>query len=304
MMIMMIMMMMMSKRRNYGCCLLLVAGACAFVPAPHHQHKQTNEHALGTNSRLLSSSDEDILSGSSGGRINSAFSRNELSRVIFIDRIFQQRGRNSQQRDHEVKIKADAEECEALAKRFELKSIETLEARLSFRPAMEALAAGASGGGLPVEAEGTIESRLTQTCVRTNEEFEVDVEFPVYLIVKPVTSNNKEDLRLMMEQQQEEEEAVKNGKKRKKTKKFKPKKDDFHENKKSYKLSDIFDLQTAIQEADFGGGLADVVEDESIYSLSSDQLDVGELIAQTFSLELDPYPKKPGTDFVQWEISG
>jgi len=61
-------------------------------------------------------------------------------------------------------------------------------------------------------------------------------------------------------------------------------------------------------EADFlgddEGAAADLVEDEAVYSLSSEQLDVGELIAQTFWLQLDPYPKKPGTDPVVWEISG
>lgn len=296
---------MMLKRRYYGSCLMLVASAYAFAPPSQNQCGS----ARADNAALFSSSDEDILSGSSAGRINSAFSRNEFSRVIYIDRIFRQRGRNIQQRDHEVKIKADGDECDALAKRFELKKIEKLKAKLSFRPATVAQAAGTSGGGLPVEAEGIIEATLTQTCVRTNEEFEVDVEFPVYLIVKPVTSNNKDDLRLMIEQQEEEEEADDDGKKKKKKKKgMKPKKNDsFHENKKSYNLSDIFDLQAAIQEADFGSegdGLADEVEDETIYSLSSDQLDVGELIAQTFCLELDPYPKKPGTDPVNWEITG
>ncbi|VEU41750.1 unnamed protein product [Pseudo-nitzschia multistriata] len=300
---------MMLKCCHYGSCLALVASTYAFAPLSRQLHRIEHRtlDTMKSNIPIFSSADEDILSGSSGGRINSAFSRNEFSRVIYIDRIFQQRGRNNQQRDHEVKIRASDEECQALADRFELKKIETLEARLSIRPATEALAAGTSGGGLPVEAEGTIEAHLTQTCVRTNEEFEVDVEFPVYLIVKPVTSNNKDDIELMIAQQQEEEEAE-GGKKKKKKKKFKPKKDDvFHQNKKTYNLSDIFDLQSAIQEADFGGagdGLADTVEDEAIYSLSSDQLDVGELIAQTFCLELDPYPKKPGTDPVSWEITG
>lgn len=304
---------MMLKRRYYGSCLMLVGSAYAFAPLSQHQQQhQYQQHkeygsSTRTNIALFSSSDEDILSGTSGGRINSAFSRNEFSRIIYINRIFQRRGRNNQQRDHEVKIKADDDECKALATRFELKNIEKLKAKLSFRPATEAQALGSSGGGLPVEAEGIIEARLTQTCVRTNEEFEVDVEFPVYLIVKPVTSNNKDDLQLMIEQQQQEEEEADNGKKKKK-KSQKPKKNDvFHENKKTYNLSDIFDLQSAIQEADLGGeggGLADLVEDESIYSLSSDQFDVGELIAQTFCLELDPYPKKPGSDPVEWEITG
>ena len=205
-------------------------------------------------------------------------------------------------------MNADAEECKALAKRFDLKGLTRLEANLSFRPSSEALGASA-GGSLPIEVEGSIEAHLTQTCVRTNEEFEIDVEFPIYAVVKPVASNNDEDLRrLFLQQQEEEEQMNSNGGKKKKKKNKKPKDDVFHENKKTYNLSDVFDLQAAIQEADFfgddDGEAADLVEDEAIYSLSSEQLDVGELIAQTFWLQLDPYPKKPGTDTVSWEITG
>lgn len=304
----------MTKRRYYGSCLMLVASACAFGPLSPNPIR--NDSARIRNSfALRSSSDEDLLSGSSpsplnsknSGRTNSAFSRNEFSRILHLDRIFQQRKRTaSEQRDHEVRVKADDDERKALAKRFDLKGLTRLEAKLSFRPAAEALVAG-SGGGFPVEAEGTIEAHLTQKCVRTNEDFEVDVEFPVYTVVKPVTSNNDEDLRMLFLQQEEEASEAASGKKKKKKKK-KPKDDVFHENKKTHNLSDIFDLQAAIQEADFFGdddlGAADLVEDEAIYSLSSEQLDVGELIAQTFWLQLDPYPKKPGSDPVSWEISG
>lgn len=314
----------MMKRRCYGSCLLLVASASAFGPlSPTTTISHNNKHAsrIRKNVVLHSSSDEDLLSGSSSvplgkntGRINSAFSLNEFSRILHIDRVFQHRrpGNNQEQRDHVVNVKADADECKSLAKRFDLKGLTRLEAELSFRPASEALVGGSgSGGGLPVEVEGAIEAHLTQTCVRTNEEFEIDVEFPIYAVVKPVTSNNDEDLRMLLMQQQEEEEAAaaSGGKSKKKKKNKKRKKDDvFHENKKVHNLSDIFDLQAAIQEADFfgddEGGAADLVEDEAIYSLSSEQLDVGELIAQTFWLQLDPYPKKPGSDPVSWEISG
>jgi len=208
----------------------------------------------------------------------------------------------TEQRDHDVTVTADVDECKALAKRFDLKGLTKLEADLSFRPA------SSLDGNLPVEAEGTIEAHLTQTCVRTNEEFEIDVEFPVYVVVRPVTSNNDEDLRRLYLQQQEKESASDKKKKKKKNgQKKKPKTDVFHENKKVHNLSDIFDLQAAIKEADLGGnedGAADLVEDEAIYSLSSEQLDVGELIAQTFWLQLDPYPKKPGSDPVTWEIQG
>ena len=319
---------------------MLVAGACAFGPlSPSVKrggniHKtirnsnirndnNDNEHArIRTIGALSAASDEDLLSGGGGGggsRTNSAFSRNEFSRILHVDRIFRNRrrgadggGGNSQQRDHTVTVKADADECSALAKRFDLKDLTRLTADISFRPAAEALVASAGGvGGLPVEAEGTIEAHLTQTCVRTNEEFEVDVEFPLYAVVKPVAANNDEDLRRLFLQQQEEEAAAASGKKskKKKNKKRAPRDDVFHENKKEYNLADVFDLQAAIQEADFfgddeTGGAADLVEDESIYSLSSEQLDVGELIAQTFYLQLDPFPKKPGSDPVSWEISG
>lgn len=292
---------------------MLVASACAFGPlSPNPIHNDSAR--IRSSFALRSSSDEDLLSESSPpqlssnniGRTNSAFSQNEFSRILHVDRIFQHRKRTaSEQRDHEVRVKADDNERKALAKRFGIKDLSRLEAKLSFRPAAEALAA--SGGGITVEAEGTIEARLIQKCVRTNEDFEVDVEFPIYAVVKPVTSNNDEDVRMLFLQQQEEE-AVATASGKKKKKKKKPKDDVFHQNKKTHNLSDIFDLQAAIQEADLFEdddlGAADTVEDEGIYSLSSEQLDVGELIAQTFWLQLDPYPKKPGTDPVTWEISG
>ena len=259
---------------------------------------------------------------------NSAFIRNEFSRIINIDRIFSNRRRalNQSQRDHVVTVKADEKERNALAERFDLKGIMKLTAELNFRPAQDGLAELGYGGSFPVEAEGMIEAQLTQTCVRTNEEFEVDVEIPVYAIIRPVESNYEKlngGINTQTEQMQVEEVDVEesNNKGKKKNKKNKKKKDNsFHENKKVYNLDDIFDLQTALQEADSfssgsgnsngnGGsddedGAADVVEDEGIYSLSSDQLDVGELIAQTFWLELDWYPKKPGTDPMEFEISG
>lgn len=315
---------MMTKGRSVGSYLLLVVSACAFAPSTNLGHNDslriTNNKDKNNHFVLYSSSDEDLLSGSSNSlssnsgssRTNSAFSLNEFSRILHVDRIFQQKRRTAtgtnQQRDHEVSVNADADECKALAKRFDLKGLTRLEANLSFRPSSEALIGGAgSGGSLPVEVEGSIEAHLTQTCVRTNEDFEVDVEFPIYAVVKPVASNNDEDLRRLFLQQQEEEEA--NDGKKKKNKKNKKQKDDvFHENKKTYNLADVFDLQQAINEADFfgddDGEAADLVEDEAIYSLASEQLDVGELIAQTFWLQLDPYPKKPGSDPVSWEISG
>ena len=48
----------------------------------------------------------------------------------------------------------------------------------------------------------------------------------------------------------------------------------------------------------------DSIEDQSIYSAVDGRFDAGELVAQTFWLNLDPYPKKPGTSPIQTSISG
>jgi hypothetical protein len=293
----------------------------------YYESRLFSSPADSSSSSSSSSSDKDDIDNdvekSSTTTGNSAFTRNEFSRIINIDRIFSNRRRalNQSQRDHVVTVKADENERKALAERFDLKGLTKLNAELSFRPAREGLADIGYGGSFPVEAEGMIEAHLTQTCVRTNEEFEVDVEIPVYAIIRPVESNYEKlnGINTETEQKVQEEEEEESNTKGKKKKKNKKKKDNsFHENKKVYNLDDIFDLQTALQEADSfssGGGsgsggsddedgAADVVEDEGIYSLSSDQLDVGELIAQTFWLELDWYPKKPGTDPMEFEISG
>ncbi|MGK3745227.1 MAG: hypothetical protein ACI8RD_014014 [Bacillariaceae sp.] len=338
----------------YGSCLVALtcySSAYAFNLC-HNNHERTqqsnilfrndnNDHRY-YESRLFSSAadssssssdknddiDNDEEKSASKTIRNSAFTRNEFSRIINIDRIFSNRRRalNQSQRDHVVTVKADENERKALAERFDLKGLIKLNAELSFRPAREGLADIGYGGSFPVEAEGMIEAHLTQTCVRTNEEFDVDVEIPVYAIIRPVESNFEKlngintQTEQQVQEEEEEEESNTKGKKKNKNKKKKDK-NTFHENKKVYNLDDIFNLQTALQEADsfssggagggsgIGGsddedGVADVVEDEGIYSLSSDQLDVGELIAQTFWLELDWYPKKPGTGPMEFEISG
>jgi len=269
-----------------------------------------------SSSRLYTSNnknDEDYEDNTIKTKTNAAFTQNEFPRIIYIDRIFNNRRRtfNQQQRDHVITIKADEKERLALAERFDLKGLTKLDAELSLRPAAEGLTSFAGIGSFPVEVEGMIEAHLTQTCVRTNEEFEVDVEIPVFVIVRPVQSNfegqNLIDAQQQQQQQQEKDEEEEDNYNKGKKKKNKNKKDKgLHKNKKVYKLDDVFDLQTAIQQADtFGSGTdaADIVEDEGIYSLSSDQLDVGELVAQTFWLELDWYPKKPGTDPVEYEMS-
>ena len=63
-------------------------------------------------------------------------------------------------------------------------------------------------------------------------------------------------------------------------------------------------LQQLLQDDDDDDELADVLmEDQAIYPVGG-QMDLGELVAQLFWLQLDPYPKKPGTQPVRRSISG
>jgi len=171
---------------------------------------------------------------------------------------------------------------------------------------------------LPLEVEGTIASHLTQTCVRTNEQFEADVEFPIYALVKPMSMEAlmKGDGMAYYNMNADEDSTSsshnkkKNNKKKKKQKRAKL----AQSSRQVHSLQDVFDLQAAIEASEAmesnDGGISRVdesaalVEDESIYSSETGILDIGELVAQTFWLQLDPYPKKPGTGPIELEISG
>lgn len=85
----------------------------------------------------------------------------EFSRPIRVDRI---PGDGCIER-----IAAEPAECEALARRFELPSIESLRAVLTLEPAR--------GGGLRVH--GQLIASVTQTCVVSLDEFASMVEAPV-----------------------------------------------------------------------------------------------------------------------------
>lgn len=213
--------------------------------------------------------------------------KNEFSRPLNTDRILKTSSGKQRRayRDYQTTIEATPEECLALAERFELKTLRSLKAELSLTPPPHYNSQG--GGYLTVQVEGSILASLIQTCVRTNEEFEVTVEFPLSAIVRPVSMNFR------FEDKRNEPEPEK--------KKNKSKKSD-----RIRQVNDISDLQQRIQQQvdEYDFGTDDMVEDESIYSLSSGMLDVGELVAQTFWLNLDPYPKKPGSGPMEFTISG
>lgn len=187
---------------------------------------------------------------------------NEFSRLVQPDRVLRPR------RSYHMELEATEDERLALAHRFDLSEIASLEAHVELRP--EANQA--------VEVQGSVTASVTQRCVRTNEDFQVNVEFPLYSLVRPVRAGD------------EDAEAVKDMLK------------DTYRREKSVDQMDLMELQRLL-EVDLNDEEDALMEDEAIYVIDG-PLDVGELVAQLFWLKLDPYPKKPGSDPVQRSISG
>ena len=248
----------------------------------------------------------------SGG---STMSKNEFSRILSTDRIFprssQQQRRQQQNRSNEYNLITGAtiEECQALAQRFDITKLTKLQANIQIRPAICGMTTTTAStetfnsNSYPVlEINGIIESHLTQTCVRTGEQFTVDVDVPVEVLVKPMSIQTMFEYNAPIDIENSSSNNLNydNNKKKKKKKK----------QKQGHSIQDVFDLQNAINDAEsdndmFGGSSSTtLIEDEAIYSSQTGLLDVGELIAQTFWLQLDPYPKKPGTGPIKLKISG
>ncbi|EEC47379.1 predicted protein [Phaeodactylum tricornutum CCAP 1055/1] len=206
---------------------------------------------------------------------------NEFSRKLQPSRILKIK------RDYDIDIEASQEECQALADRFDLSDIAKLSASLKLR---QERIGGSRAGTNGVEVEGSVTATVTQRCVRTNEEFQVNLEFPLYCIVRPVVP-----LATLM---QENVKAVR----RDEPADSKPRKNSYRGQDRNVGEMDMMELQRMLQQ-DISSEDDALMEDEAIYPLDG-LFDVGELVSQLFWLKLDPYPKKPGTDFFSASISG
>eukprot|EP00980_Cylindrotheca_fusiformis_P012462 scaffold3055_cov143-Cylindrotheca_fusiformis.AAC.3 len=210
---------------------------------------------------------------------------NEFSRKLDTDKILKTASGNRRRaRDYALQIAAEKEEREKLATRFDLKMLHGLWADVSVRPC-EAHRHSKSRGLIAVFVEGTVNANLTQTCVRTNDDFLVNVEFTFQSVVKPIANN------FLSEDNDgfEKTDKVARGKRLK--------------NNQMMNLDDIVKFQDILEDVQEGDDDL-LIEDESIYSLLTGTLDVGELVAQLFWLHLDPYPKKPGSDPIEISITG
>lgn len=206
---------------------------------------------------------------------------NEFSRKISTETILGGRQyRRSNYRDYRIELEASETERQALAKRFQLEALASLKASLLMRPAY-------AGEG-DIHVEGSMQASLTQRCVRTNDLFDVVVEYPIGTVVRPVWPD-----RTLFPAY--DEDKPKN-KKRKQSKKG------ARMGSRSIEDLDVAELQRLVDE-DMLYDENDVIEDEAILAAGG-MLDAGELVSQLFCLSLDPYPKKPGSEFTPKRFTG
>lgn len=212
---------------------------------------------------------------------------NEFSRLLRTEIILGPR-----RREYEYQISAKEEELTALATRFKLSKISKLEADLILRRDRN----NSSPGTECIQVEGSITAAVTQTCVRTNEDFDVELEFNFMNIVRSMRNGvADEDLNLGgMNLAQIQGSLGGSGQRSTKAKKKKKGETAFNQN------SGYFDVGNFAQDFDIED---DVIEDVLIFG-DDGFIDVGELVAQTFRIKLDPYPKKPGSEPVRYSITG
>lgn len=224
---------------------------------------------------------------------------NEFSRTVPPDMVLKLHGGKhnpTQQRQYSVDIDASGEECAALASRFQLPEITSLEASLLLSPE------GSNGVGdaRGILVEGSVEATVTRTCVRTNENFQEEVEFAVYSLVRPVGNGGS-----MVPLQAEKEASVVQLSRSKKNKK-KRKNEQSAYDEDNIDPMEMLKMQSMLdnleeQEDDYEDVL---MEDEAIFATNG-MLDIGELVSQLLWLNLDPYPKKPGgPEVMKFSITG
>jgi hypothetical protein len=286
-------------------------------------------HKFTTCTTLFSERDDDVSTTENTGPRNDGTSRNEFSRTIRVSKWFGAASASSggvgsspnnrgSKRVMDLSISASPEERQALATRFRLTRITSLSADLVVQPALgggnSAFDSGGRGGGGGgtgnayngecIEARGTVCAQVTQTCVRTNEDFDVNLEFSFETVLRAMSSSNRSDNTNARDNSLSSENVAaiaaskfgegklssrRGGKSQRGGVKgvrggSQTSSKDLGDNKMK-ELQDIFMEYEVTDE---------IIEDESCFCTDG-IVDCGEIVAQMFRSKLDPYPKKPGS---------
>jgi hypothetical protein len=282
-------------------------GKLVIRPSPQHftcTHNK-NPRAIHYNhlSSLLfssnpeSSEDKTPRKDKNTGPKNDSTSRNEFSRTIRVSKWFAAMGGSSSTRgggSKSVNLSISATESEryALATRFRLSNITALSAELVVQPALGM--EGRRSEDNCIEARGTVSAQVKQTCVRTNEDFDVDLEFTFDTTLKAMAATSASGAMSAGEMEALNAAAqLDSGTSRKK------KGNNKKHSVKTFKGGQSTDLDTTgleslqniLMEYEVTN---DIIEDESCFCTDG-IVDVGEIVSQMFRSKLDPYPKKPGS---------
>ncbi|KAK1748525.1 hypothetical protein QTG54_000464 [Skeletonema marinoi] len=245
------------------------------------------------------------------GPKNGSTSQNEFSRTIRVNKWFGAGGtssgpNNRRNKSMNLSVSATSPEREALATRFRLSNISALSAEVVVQPAV-----GDADDSGSIEALGTITAQVTQTCVRTNEAFDIDLEFTFHTVLRAMeavaSSGTSAESQLSEGELAALEAAAQldgGGRQQRKKKKGggKQKRDKGVRGGQSSRDLDAMgmkELQNILQEYEVQD---EIIEDESCFCTDG-IVDVGEIVAQMFRSKLDPYPKKPGTDPVSYSFT-
>lgn len=229
--------------------------------------------------------------------------QNEFSRPLHTRIIL-----NSRRNQYNVDLSAEQEELDGLAKRFSLPKILKLTADLELRRDRHS----SSSGFECIQVQGAVLSSFTQKCVRTNEEFEVDLDFQFVTTIRSSSNSSQSGgdnglelggMRLAQIEGSLGGGSGWSGKTKKGQKGKKGKKSgggNRNNNGRTLSEMNMNGIEGLIQEIYHD---EDVIEDQNIFG-DDGFIDVGELVAQCFRTKLDPYPKKPGSKPVNFSITG
>jgi hypothetical protein len=154
--------------------------------------------------------------------------------------------------------------------------------------------------------KGIVKTNITRICVRTGDPFDVQLQFDVFAVLTPTdsspfpyTSDSENGLRNYDDNENKEN-----------TERFKKKKPQNKKKNKNLNKKVVFgrrqienmgvlEVQNMLEDYDLEEY---IIEDDRIYNTLG-IVNVGELVSQLLVVQLDPYPKKPGSQPVRFTFS-
>ncbi len=162
--------------------------------------------------------------------------------------------------------------------------------------------------------KGIVKTNITRICVRTGDPFDEQLQFDIFAVLTPTDASpfpytadsddgsrnfdDKYDLDALFKESKENTERFKKKKpQNKKRNKNMNKKVVF--GRRQIEDMGVLEVQNMLEDYDLEEY---IIEDDRIYNKLG-VVNVGELVSQLLVVQLDPYPKKPGSQPVRFTFS-